>query len=302
MIELMLPSFQPVLHSVSYAGAWHGQARLSLEAFLLKAASLGFKGVMLMAKRPHLSMLDHDEEDLKRIRAVMDKVELRCSVLAGYTNFSADLEHPEVPHREFQIAHVESLARAAAALGAPVVRIFTGYEHPSIGQAALLTLLAETLRECAKRAMEYGVTLGLQNHHDCGVHYLTLLDLIDEINEQNCRACFDAWAPALQGEDYIAAARAMAPHTCHTTVAAYQLRPRYRYDNNLVNYEPLTPYVQAVPMSEGFIDYRGFLSALREGGYSGTVAYEMCSPLKGGGTEANLDRYAAAFIDFLSSI
>lgn len=302
MIESMPARFQPVLHSVSYAGAWHGQARLSLEAFLVKAAALGFSGVMLMAKRPHLSALDHGAADLKRLRELLDKFSLRCPVLAGYTNFSADLEHPEVPHREFQIAHVTELARMAQALGTPVVRIFTAYEHPRAGHAALLPVLADTLRECAKRASEFGVTVGIQNHHDCGADHRTLLDLLEEIDQPNCRACFDAWAPALQGEDYITAARQMAPYTCHTTVADYQLRPRYRYDNTLVNYEAQTPYVQAVPMGEGFIDYRGFLAALAGNGYTGPVAYEMCSPLKGGGAEANLDRYARRFVEYLSAI
>ena len=46
-----------VLHSVSYSGSW-GQHFLSVEQFLDKAADLGFDGVMLMAKRPHLSVLD----------------------------------------------------------------------------------------------------------------------------------------------------------------------------------------------------------------------------------------------------
>lgn len=291
--------FEPILHSVSYAGAWHGQARLTIEAFLVKASSLGYSGVMLMAKRPHLSVLDYDADDLKRVRALLDRLSLRCPVLAGYTNFSADAEHPEVPQREIQIAHVTDLARMAQALGASVVRVFTAYEHPRLGHAALLPVLADTLRECAKRASDFGVTIGVQNHHDCGVHYATLLDLLEEVNEPNCKACFDAWAPALQGEDYVNAARIMAPYTCHTTVADYQLRPRYRYDNTLVNYESQTPYVQAVPMGDGFIDYRGFFDALRGGGYAGGVAYEMCSPLKGGGAEPNLDRYAGRFIEFM---
>ena len=44
------------LHSVSYAGFWRGQARLSVEEFLEKAKQLGFDGVMLTAKRPHVSV------------------------------------------------------------------------------------------------------------------------------------------------------------------------------------------------------------------------------------------------------
>ena len=50
--------FRLALHSVSYAGVWAGQARLSLFEFLDKASELGFEAVMLMAKRPHLSVLD----------------------------------------------------------------------------------------------------------------------------------------------------------------------------------------------------------------------------------------------------
>ena len=39
------------LHSVSYAGFWRGQARLSVDEFLVKAKQLGFNGIMLMASR-----------------------------------------------------------------------------------------------------------------------------------------------------------------------------------------------------------------------------------------------------------
>jgi hypothetical protein len=38
---------------------------------------------------------------------------------------------------------------------------------------------------------------------------------------------------------------------------------------------------------------------MEAGGYCGTVAYEMCSPLRGGGSVENLDCYARKFIDFM---
>jgi hypothetical protein len=56
------------LHSVSYAGVWRGQAKLSVDEFLLKAKELGFDGVMLMAKRPHVSPLDYDAAARKALR------------------------------------------------------------------------------------------------------------------------------------------------------------------------------------------------------------------------------------------
>ncbi len=291
----------PILHSVSYAGVWPGQTRLALDQFLDKAAELGFPGVMLMAKRPHLSPLDYPRDARLRLREQLDARRLRCAVIAGYNNFSADLDHPDVPHREIQIAHVTELARMAADLGAGVVRIFTAYEHPAIGYAALWQSTVEAVRECARRASEFGVTIGVQNHHDLAGHHDSLYDFIDAVGEANCRAIFDAWAPALHGADIVAAARKLAPITCHTTIADYQLRPRVKYHPGVVNYTMETPWVQAVPPGEGFIDYRGFLGALREGGYREGVAFEMCSPLLGGGSVENLDRYARGFLELAAA-
>lgn len=289
----------PLLHSVSYAGLWPGQAALSLEAFLDKAAELGFAGVMLMAKRPHLSVLDYSTEACLRLREQLARRGLSCPVLAGYNNFGADLEHSEVPQREIQIYYVAGLARMAHDLGARVVRLFTAYEHPAAGYGQLWKGTVEALRECARRAADLGVTIGVQNHHDLAVDHRSLRDLLEEVDHPNCRACFDAWAPALHGTDIVEAARVMAPWVCHTTVADYQLRPRFRYQPSLVNYAPEPAWVQAVPMGEGFIDYRGFFATLRAGGYEGTVGYEMCSPLRGGGSIENLDRYARRFLAFL---
>ncbi len=287
--------FEPVLHSVSYAGVWPGQARLTLDEFLVKAAELGFRSVMLMAKRPHLSVLDYGREECLRLRERMDALGLRCSVLAGYNDFSAGADRPDIPLIEMQLAHIEALCRRAADLGAPVVRIFTAYEHPGFSPHRLV----EILREAANRAAKYDVILGVQNHHDCASHYLSLRDLLEEIDHPNCRACFDAWTPALQGDNVEAAARIMAPYTVHTTAADYQMRPRFRYQPSRVNFEPLTPATLAVPMGEGFINYRAFFAGLREGGYRGPVAYEMCSPLRGGGSIENLDRCARMFLQFL---
>ncbi len=290
----------PILHSVSYAGVWPGQSRLTLDEFLDKAADLGFPGVMLMAKRPHISVLDHDPEACSRLRDRMEVLGLRCFVIAGYTNFSADAEHGDIPHVEMQIQHVTELARIARDLGAGVVRVFTSYDHPRIPYAQLFERNVVALRECARRAAAFSVTVGVQNHHDLAVDHRSQRDLVDAVGEPNCKPIFDAWSPALHCTDIVAAAREMAPLTCHTTAADYELRPRFKYDTELINYTPATPWVQAVPMGDGFIDYAGFFSALREGGYDGPVGYEMCAPMLGGGSMDNLDRAARQFLSFMA--
>lgn len=288
----------PLLHSVSYSGSW-GQAALSLDDFVDKASDLGFPGVMLMAKRPHLSPLDYDDAARERLRARLEARGLKTVVLAGYTNFTADLEHAEVPHREIQIQYVVELARLARDIGAPIVRIFTGYDHPASNYTAQWNMIVAALKECAQRAAGFGVTIGVQNHHDMGVGYQSLLDMLCAVNEPNCQPLFDAWAPALHGDDLRSAAKAYGARTPHTTVADYQLRPRYKYNPTLVNYEKQLAWTQAVPMGEGFIDYDGFFSGLVEGGFAGSVAYEMCSPLLHGGSMETLDRYARQFLRYV---
>jgi sugar phosphate isomerase/epimerase len=287
-----------VLHSVSYSGSW-GQQFLPLEQFLDKAAELGFDGVMLMAKRPHLSVLDWNAASRARLRSRAEKLNLRVACIAGYTNFTADLEHRDIPIREFQIQYVVDLAEMARDLGCNLVRVFTGYEQSSATLEAQTKLIVESLRECSDRAAELGVTIGVQNHHDIACDFESQYELIQEVNAPNCRAMFDAWAPALQGVDLEAAAAKMAGITVFTTTANYALRPRFRYHPTLVNYEKLLPTVQAVPMDEGFIDYRKFLAQLEKGGFQGPVAYEMCSPLRGGGSMENLDLYARKFLGFI---
>jgi len=81
-------------------------------------------------------------------------------------HFTADSAHPDVPLREMQIAHVVELGRLAADLGAPVVRIFTGYESPDLPHANAWKWCVDAHRRGRRPGAELGVTLGVQNHHD----------------------------------------------------------------------------------------------------------------------------------------
>jgi len=99
---------------------------------------------------------------------------------------------------------------------------------------------------------------------------------------------------ALTGGDLEQAGRRLAPRMVQTTLADYVRIERFAYEQSLVNYRRLDPpMLRAVPLGEGFLDLPAFFRGLRAGGFGGYVAYEMCSQLRGGGSEANLDRAAA---------
>jgi sugar phosphate isomerase/epimerase len=290
----------PALFSISYAGFW-GQATLSLAEFIGHAGALGYRSVMIAGKRPHLSPLDATSEFVAPIRSALEQADVRCAVLAAYTNLAQPTSVGcEVPLVEFQIAYVESLARLAAQLDATTVRIFSAYETDGQDLQAQWARAASAIREMCDRAAVYGVTIAIQNHHDVGLHTEALLELLHDINRPNCKLGFDAWSPALRGESLYDAAKLAAPHVAITTNADYVKVPRYRYRPELVNYERLpVDWVRAVPFGTGFIDYEAFFCGLRDGGFDGTAVFEMCSPLRGGGSLENLDACARTYLDWM---
>lgn len=291
----------PTLFSVSYAGLW-GQARLELDAFIAKAAALGYGAVELMGKRPHLSVLDADDEDLARLRTAAEGASIEIATIAGYTDFTAGQSAAEVPFVEMQVAYVGALARMAQALGAKLVRVFTGYTTTPEAYQADWEKCVRAIRECACAAQEHGIQLGVQNHHDVGVSAEACLEFLHDVDHPNCRAMFDPWSIALHGADLYEAAKTMAPYMAQTTLADYVRLERYAYMPGLVNYRALPAMVRAVPLGDGFIDFEAFFAGLKEGGFDGYVAYEMCSPLRGGGGIDNLDATAAKSLERIRAL
>lgn len=286
------------LFSVSYAGYW-GQHQLDVFEFIARAAVFGYDAVMIAGKRPHLSPLDATEEYLAAIKATLEQNNIGCAVIAGYTDLSPS-GAAEVPTTEMQIAYVESLARIAARLGASIVRVFSSYDVDQASPQTIWRGMVAALQEMCDRAATYGVTIAVQNHHDLGVHSDVLLELLSDVDRPNCKVGFDAWSPALCGENLFESARKMAPHAVMTTNADYIRLPRYRYRPELVSYQPLSPdWVRAVRFGEGFIDLTSFFAGLREGGFDGIANYEMCSPIRGGGSIENLDAYCQHYLSWM---
>lgn len=290
---------KPVLFSVSYAGLW-GQASLTLEEFIPHARSLGYPAVSLMGKRPHLSPLDWTAARVAKLGDLCEREGIEVACVAGYTDFCGGLDAAEVPFPEFQIHYVESLARMAQGLRCGLVRLFTAYERDSIPLARQWDRTVTALRECCDRCAPHGVTVGIQNHHDLGVDTHALLELLADVGSPNCRLMLDPWSPCLRGEELFETARHAAPNVVYTTLADYICLPRFKYNPALINYSrQQDDLIRAVPMGEGDLDSMTFLQGLEAGGYEGPIAYEMCSPLRGGGSRENLDRCARQFLSWL---
>jgi sugar phosphate isomerase/epimerase len=290
------------LHSVSYMGIWRGQPQLTVDQFLVKAKELGYQGVMLAAKRPHVSPHYYDKAARARLKAKIDSLGLTLVGLAGYTDFTAGIDKPGIPNAEIQAAWVGELAELANDLGTKVVRVFTGYERPGIPYDKQYAEVVNGLKMAGKLAAKFGVTLVVQNHHDIALHHDAMFWMLNEINMPNVLAGWDAWSPALEGltsEEMRQSILKMKPFLAQTIAADYVRQPRFSYVNDLTNYSPQQPVMRATQMGKGIIDYKTWFNALKEIGYQGWVIYEMCEVLEGGGSMENMDRTAKAFLDYM---
>jgi sugar phosphate isomerase/epimerase len=281
-----------MLFTVSFAGFW-GQHKLSLPESLHKASELGYPSIELMGKRPHLSVLDVSPAEARDLRHLADDLGLKVGTIAAYTNFTGGLESRDVPFVEMQLAYVKRLAELAEVLGAGIIRVFTGYLTDKVPYHTQWNMCVDAVREAAGIAANYGVALGVQNHHDISVSAESYEDFLNDVGHPNCKAMFDAWSIALQDADLYYWAKRLAPRSIQTTVADYVKHPRYHLIAETSNYERLpVDGLRACPMGEGFIDYASFFRGLKEGGFDGYVSYEMCWPLLGGGRLDNLDACA----------
>jgi sugar phosphate isomerase/epimerase len=304
-----LPSGNPAdfkvktcLHSVSYSGAWRGQSVLTVDQFLVKAKELGYDGVEIMCKRPHLSPLDYDEAARQRLRARIDQLGLKLVALGAYTDFSAGMDKPGIPHVEIQATYLGEVARLAHDLGCNLVRVFTGFDREGLPYDQQYAAVLEGLRAGGQMAARYGVTLAVQNHHDLAVSAEGMYWLLRDVNLPNVLAAWDAWSPSAQGyspAEIRQGVQKLKPFIVHTTAAQYVTVPRFRMLPDVVDYQKLPAVNLEIPMGPGMIDYDSFFKALKEIGYRGYIAYEICAVTEGGGSVENLDRVARSFLEYM---
>jgi len=285
-----------ILHSVSYSPAWKGQTTLPLDKVIDKAAQLGFDGVEFIAKRPHASPLDLGADDRKRLKETIRSKGLELACIAGYQDFSSGLDHPDMAHFEKELLYLRETVRLASDLDCRIVRIYSGFLRPQIPYEDQWTWCVQYIREGARFAEDQGVVLALQNHSEITVHYEDVLQMIQEIGSPAMKVAFDAPYVLKTGEPYENAVSALGSLIVYSTASDFSQR-EVAFHNAPSTFKMTGYYTLkrtlAVPAGEGQIDYRRYFRALRGVGYDAYMAYEICTPIRGGGSEANLDRCAS---------
>jgi sugar phosphate isomerase/epimerase len=290
------------LHSVSYSGTWGDQTILTQSDFMNKASELGYTGVELAAKRPHASPLDMTADERKKLRDQASELGLTICALASYHDWAGGWEHGDMAYVEKELCYFTAVAELARDLGAPVVRTYTGYAHDGTAYRQQWDQVVKGLREAGDRAADCGITLGVQNHSCIAAHPSSLLDLLADIGRPGVGVVLDAPFIYALGEPLRETVLTYGDHIVHSHLTDFVRRVKYRYLSQTVSFEEDGEEMVGVPPGDGPTDFREFTSALKEIGYAGWLSYEMCSPLVGGGGEANLDRNAVKTREYMHGL
>jgi sugar phosphate isomerase/epimerase len=275
-----------------------GNSAGSTEQVVQRAKTYGFDGIELDGKRPHGFPLDWPKSRCTQFRKLVNDSGLAISGVAADNDFSS----PVSEMRESQLANIRELARMTADLGAKVVRVFMAwpgatkiagggarydlsqkvwqYMHDMYSEEEVWSWCRECLREAARYAGDYGVTLALQNHRPVLKTYHDMLKMIHEVNSPHLKACLDAAIMEKKDPAYL---RQAVYDTGALQVQSHfggdfeQSAPEAPIRIRSVKGQWAGPYLYEGYQTEDI--YTPFIQALLETGYRGYIGYELCHPL-----------------------
>ena len=83
------------------------------------------------------------------------------------TGVRNDFTNPDKAKREADIELVKNWIEAAAKLGAPVIRIFSGtHQQEKFSRQEVIAWMVQDIKRCVEHGKKYGVMVALQNHFD----------------------------------------------------------------------------------------------------------------------------------------
>lgn len=233
-------------------------------------ADIGYRGVEVMADKPHMRPDTFTDAEARETRKLLDDLGLVVSNVNAFTGFcfsDGDTYHPtwveRDPHRRRQrVDHTLRVIELAAAVGGSHVSLQPAGPYMGRDVDALFEVFAEGLNRCVDHARACGVTLGVEPEPG----------LLIERSEQfdRLKKTWFADEPVIQmnsdlGHLYCVREDPCAVLRSHAGVIRH------------VHIEDIGPervHQHLVP-GEGVIDFREIFQTLDAIGYAGMVTVEL---------------------------
>jgi sugar phosphate isomerase/epimerase len=216
-----------------------------------------------------IQIVDYAPDDLRAMRRELDDRGVRVSAIASPFLKCRRGEDQENVHERALIG--------AELLSAPIVRAFSYWREPD--HAAALPELGEALSRAAARASEFGVTLALENEHECNV-----------ATSAEVRAALDAAAsPELRVIWDPGNAAMLDPGVFTGLGGLEEIYERVAH----VHLKDVSASGSWVRIGDGIVDFAGLLRYLQDKGYDGYLSFETHYRRDGSGALATRDCVAA---------
>ncbi|MES0397984.1 MAG: sugar phosphate isomerase/epimerase family protein [Syntrophobacteria bacterium] len=146
--------------------------RFSVLEAVEKIGRLGFRGVEIMCDRPHLYPPDYGEENLTRLKTVIDDQGLKVTNLNSFTLFAVGDTYlpswiePREERREIRIQHTLECLKVADFFGCKNISVPPGGPVGEISREKAMTLFHRGLERVAPLAQELDIKILVEPEPD----------------------------------------------------------------------------------------------------------------------------------------
>jgi len=226
-----------------------------LDHVLDVAADLGFDGVEIWGREPHISE-QFDESRIQAVQRMLQQRNLIAPVLGSYLQFGCT--NPRVEGN----IELEDALHTARCLGTPLIRVWASDIGSGDATEAIWETTAMELQQACDQAQKLGIVFAAEMHTD------TLTDtgpsakhLVELVDRDNFRINYQA-ASNTEPQTPLERLQTVMPYVVHM---------------HAQNYASLSSEGQPrrVPLSDGAIDYRPLVKHLRDASYHGCIAVEF---------------------------
>ena len=146
--------------------------RFSVLEAVEKIGRLGFRGVEIMCDRPHLYPPDYGEENLTRLKTVIDDQGLKVTNLNSFTLFAVGDTYlpswiePQEERREIRIQHTLECLKVADFFGCKNISVPPGGPVGEISREKAMTLFHRGLEMVAPLAQELDIKILVEPEPD----------------------------------------------------------------------------------------------------------------------------------------
>jgi sugar phosphate isomerase/epimerase len=214
---------------------------------------------------------DLTPEELERVKTALHARGIRacgiaspfykCELTGGAAQDTGNLHLAQDRSLDQQIEVLHRCIRAAHALETPFIRVFAFWRRGET-TPEIFDRIVELFHEPLRIAREAGVTLLLENEHDCYMSTgVETASIMAALAEEGLRSVWDPGNAYRAGETpYPDGYEALKPYIAHI-----HLKDLVHTDEGKWKW---------VPIGEGDVDYLGQLKALNRDGYSGVLSLE----------------------------